>query len=150
MTERATRREIAAGADWVRDYAEWRGFWTLTFAEPVTRPNAWRILREFLRSIARFWVRSHFKVLIAIEEHASGAPHFHVLIDVNVGKDAVNKAWKHDPSCGFTEIRAYDPARGAAAYVVKERNWTAGVMCPRLSECRRKRCLVASPPVWGD
>jgi hypothetical protein len=104
---------------WGDDLAgyEWHHFVSLTTRAPVPVP---RLLREFEQRWVRKLARAAQRPLawfLAIEGTAAGWPHLHALIYGTRGLAVrqLERAWP----LGNTRVYVYDPARGAAWYVVK-------------------------------
>lgn len=115
-----------AAGNFLRLHAEWEWMVTLSFSSPPVNSNqATARLREWLNSLAK---RSghYVKAAYAIEAHASGVLHIHVLVAFTpaISRPTIAEGdvlWSKRN--GFAWIRVFDPVLGGEWYVAKGGNW---------------------------
>jgi len=164
------RRQIAG--EWIAAKAEWTWWSSLTFQAPVGEARAKKILFAYHSELARELAQDsgqHFRVAWCMEYQGRDVPHFHTLIDypttaIDLGaaslysepeEHEVSARWLEcrwlstDSAAGNVHVERYDPARGAAFYLVKGGRWDLCVACPRLPSCRRRvGCTFAREIGW--
>lgn len=141
----------------IRDFADWGWYATLTFDDYVHSGEALKTLKSWLRTLAREHVRDHIRVAYCIERTPlCGSWHFHLLIaapprlrqqrfgfDVRVA----HLAWRQaSAAAGFTQFRRYKPGMGASFYLAATEQWEIGVVCSRRSACKRRGCTEGPSP----
>lgn len=155
MTPRSERERIPAaaqqeaGGEFIRGFAKWRLWVTITFRSPIHPALALETHREWLRALAKA-ESAHVACAYVVDQHRSGAPHIHALLgeltetldlDPDHVRDILHRV---APFVGFERIRQYDDQRRASHYIAQKADWEVFVACPRYLPCRRKRgCLVA-------
>jgi hypothetical protein len=170
VSDARLRRRIEG--EWIAAMAEWTWWSSLTFQAPVGEARAKKILFGYLRALAQDLAQEsgqHFRAAWCMEYQGRDVPHFHTLIDyptteIDLGaarlygepeEREVSPAWLEcrwlstDWAAGNVHVERYDPARGAAFYLVKGGRWDLHVACPRLPSCRRRLgCTFARKIGW--
>lgn len=116
----------------VRDFAPWKSFITLTFKDIVTRDqseHAFRFLVQYLNQklygnhYTRIVGHCYFSYVVGFEYQKRGALHMHVLVDKPVDFSAIHSLWcgldKSKPRFGFAWIQPVNDLVGMARYMVK-------------------------------
>ena len=132
-----------AAGEFVRGFAPWTWFFTLTFRRGVNAEHVEQAARDWLRIIAREVVREHVPAAWGVECGAGGNWHVHGVLSIATGADVLKVAARHawharDDANGILDLQDYDPKRGGAGYAVKDGVWFLDTCCPRYPRCRRK------------
>jgi hypothetical protein len=122
-------RELAVYAAWLRP-VPWQLFATLTFAWPVSDPQAVKVFGEFVNRLERS-LRGPIALVRGDEKRFSGcgmpgAPrHFHAVLTAHRKLDRhfvaalwMNMAGRRENGAG-ADVRVYDPNLEGLAYVLK-------------------------------
>jgi hypothetical protein len=124
---------------------------TLTFRYQTGEEKAFHVLREWLRAIARYVVRSHVTFAYAMDEQERGAVHFHLLLAFDpiaqvFRPDLARAMWRLATNGAHADIKRYHLEEKAAFYLAKHAKWGIEVVCSRSPKCRRsrKRCELSS------
>ena len=119
---------------------DWDYFGTLTFKRVPDRAIRKKCIFHFLRLVSRAYGSNNWKwhVQWAVRHEYGdmcGRPHFHFLLKVpddkvwNNKKSAVKfleTIWEAEVagSCGFADVRSYDPTQSGAEYIMKaDQGW---------------------------
>lgn len=112
--------------NYVRDFAQWKSFVTLTFRDFVTRDQAEHQFRFLLQVLNRDLFGNHYTRIVGhnycsyvagFETQKRGALHMHILFDKPINYNLVHAVW--NKMAGFAWIEPVaDPDR-AVAYVAK-------------------------------
>lgn len=119
-------------------------FATLTFRGEPSRATCERLIREWLRELAKS-MRSHFDVALGFGEQDRGVDHCHLALGrESAGLDPRDAAarWRS----GDALVEPYDPALGGGAYLALHATWDRQRVCPRSGPCRNKGCAQAPGP----
>lgn len=127
--EDVSPEDLVAYVAWLR-LVPWQLFCTLTFAWPVSDPQAVKVFGEFVNRVERF-LRCPIGLVRGDEKRFSGcgmpgAPrHFHALLAAHVRLDKhwiadvwMNMAGRRKNGSG-ADVRFYDPKLPGLAYVLK-------------------------------
>jgi len=116
---------------WIRDFAPWSSFVTLTFKDFQTRDQAEHAFRFLLRVLntdlfGRHYTRvvgHHYSAyVVGFEKQTRGALHMHVLFDRPINYSLVHAIWCGDnkkPRFGFAWIKPVDDLDVIASYMAK-------------------------------
>ena len=131
-----SQKELAVYVAWLRE-VPWQLFCTLTFAWPVSDPQAVKVFREFVNRLERF-VRGPIVFVRGDEKRYSGcgmpgAPrHFHALLTAHCKLDRhlvadlwMSMAGRRENGAG-ADVRIYDPTLAGLAYTLKFINQPLG------------------------
>ena len=114
---RLARRRFQAMVDWL-DGLEWHFWATLTCEHAVSERRVWHALEKFEIGIRRRGQGRNPYFAYSIEGMPSN-PHVHMLLYCRgprrLGVEDIKKSWR----LGYADVCLYDPAQGAAAYMLK-------------------------------
>ncbi len=123
-TERVMLRE--QWESYVRDFADWKFFITLTFRDVVTRDQSehlWRFLVQVMNQelYGNHYVRivghSYFSYVVGHEHQKRGALHLHALVDQRVHFSLIHSVW--NKVAGYAWVEPVTDLARAVAYVSK-------------------------------
>ena len=147
---------IGAAGDWIHTLRPWGVFATLTFVLGVSQERADAALFRWSRMVARHR-GEHVTVAFASDYQTSGFLHFHVLLAFELSTTCtpellrlLDQLWKTATfDAGWTEVREFQPEKGAAYYTATHREVAVGIACPRRrAACRRPTgCCVTRAPL---
>ena len=144
-----------AAADWIRDWAPWDTWATLTFERPASFEQCEADRRKFLRFVARDVARDHVRVFWAMGPQSNGRPHYHMLLAAPAGmhgsqRRALETGWSCTSSrTGFARVvQLTDPGNRAHYAVRRHAHWDITAACPRPPRCRRRRGCLQAPGPW--
>src|SRR5215216_2946435 len=111
---------------WIRGFADWKIFLTLTFRDEVTRDQAEHLFRFLVQVMnqelyGNHYVRivghSYFSYVAGFEHQKRGALHMHVLVDQPIKFQLVHSIWQ--TVAGYAWIEPVKDLDRAVAYVSK-------------------------------
>lgn len=129
MTDYTSYSKIELVEGWenfIRGFASWKWFITLTFREFVTSDqldHQFRFLVQVLNRdlFGKHYVRmvghSYFSYAMGIETQRRGALHAHLLIDKNINLNVLHPVW--NKMAGFAWAVPVDDLDGAVGYLSK-------------------------------
>lgn len=108
----------AAWAAWLQE-REWSHYCTLTFRFAISVERATRDFEQFVRRLNKY-ADNRIDWASVLETSPGDLIHLHALVGQtdHLTVARVEQAWKS----GITQIRRYDPRRGAARYMTKAIN----------------------------
>lgn len=127
--------------EFIRDFADWRWFITLTFARDVSSKKAHEAVREFLNEVAGNHEHRHIRIALAYEKQFRGRLHAHLLAapldggDFSTDARLIERSWLH----GDAQVEPVRDREDAVGYLVKHKHWIPVVACDKQRPCRRKR-----------
>ena len=111
---------------YVRGFAQWQNFVTLTFRDIVTRDQAEHQFRYLIQVLNRDLFGKHYtrivghcycSYVVGFESQKRGALHMHVLFDKPINFNLVHVVW--NKMAGFAWIKPVDDVEAVSAYVAK-------------------------------
>jgi len=111
---------------YIRGFADWKLFLTLTFRDIVTRDQAEHLFRFLIQVMnqdlygnhyTRIVGHSYFSYVAGFENQKRGALHIHVLVDQRVHFDLVHSIWQK--VAGYAWIEPVRDLSRAVSYVSK-------------------------------
>lgn len=112
---RLARRRFQATVDWVRAF-QWHFWVTLTCEGQASERQILAAIRKFEHGIRRRGQGRNPFFVYSIEGMPTN-PHIHMLLRCRgrrrIGVEDIRRSWR----LGFVDVRRYDPAGGAAAYM---------------------------------
>lgn len=120
-----------AWSDYVATFAEWKSFWSLTFADrdrthDVTRSEAEFLWRRLVQSLnadlfgnhyTRIVGHSYFSYALAFEFQKRGTLHMHALVDRRTNWELANRLWRR--MAGIIKIKTVEDVQGVSRYISK-------------------------------
>lgn len=111
---------------WIRDFAPWKSFVTLTFRDIVTRDQCENQFRFLLQVLNRDLYGNHytringhcyFAYVVGLEVQKRGALHLHFLADKPINYQLLHTVWNR--MSGFAFIKPVSDMEGVIHYLTK-------------------------------
>lgn len=139
-TRAGSSRLVEAASSFVASQGDWTVFVTPTFARERTDGDARERLRRFLRALARKVANGHVRYVAAEGRHASGALHFHLLLELpaTVQMNHIALAWSDASGGGTCRPEPIRSIEAVSEYAMRHSDWSPPeIACPRWPGCRR-------------
>jgi hypothetical protein len=143
---------------WIKGFAPWSSFVTLTFKDFQTRDQAEHAFRFLLRVMNTDLFGNHYSrivghnycaYVVGFETQTRGALHMHVLFDRPVNYSLIHSIWCGDPKkprFGFAWIKPVDDVDGAVSYLSKYVTKNGDLLLYKPAEVKQP----AFVPYWFD